>query len=83
MGLLSRLRGLIWRAEEASNELEYAALDAVHHAEDAVDERTGGRFYDALEKADEEAEEVLERLGLDEKETEAGSGDGDSTPPAA
>jgi hypothetical protein len=84
MSLLDRLRGLIWRAEEASNELEYAALDAVHHAEDAVDERTGGRFYDALEKADEEAEEALERLGLDEKETEAaGSGDGDSTPPAA
>ena len=75
MGLLDRLRGLIWRAEEASNELEYAALDAVHHAEDAVDDRTGGRFYDALEKADEEAGEALERLGLDEPD--AGSSNGD------
>jgi hypothetical protein len=68
VGLLDRLRRLIWRAEEASNELEYSALDAVHHAEDAVDERTGGRFYDALEKTDEEAEEVLEKLHLDERD---------------
>ena len=76
MGLLDRLRGLIWRAEEASNELEYGALDAVHHAEDAIDDRTGGRFYDALEKADEEAGEALERLGLDD-EPDAGSQNGD------
>jgi hypothetical protein len=66
MGLLNRLRALIWRAEEASNELEYSALDAVHHVEDTVDEHTGGRFYDALEKEDEEAEEVLEKLHLDD-----------------
>ena len=71
MGLLDRLRNLIWRAEEASNELEYSALDAVHHAEDAVDERTGGRFYDALEKTDQEAEEVLEKLHLDERDDSA------------
>jgi hypothetical protein len=72
VGLLDRLRRLIWRAEEASNELEYTALDAVHHAEDAVDDRTGGRFYDALEKTDAEAEEVLEKLNLDERDdTEA------------
>jgi hypothetical protein len=71
MGLLDRLRRLIWRAEEASNELEYSALDAVHHAEDAVDERTGGRFYDALEKTDAEAEDVLEKLQLDEGDDDA------------
>jgi hypothetical protein len=81
MGLLDRLRGWIWRTEEASNELEYAALDAVHHAEDAVDERTGGRFYDALERADEEAEEALERLGLEDDEPEGGSHNGDVTAP--
>jgi len=68
MGLLNRLRRLIWRAEEASNRLEYAALDAVHHAEDAVDERTGGRLYDTLEKADEEAEELSAKLHLDDDE---------------
>ena len=37
------------------NEVDYAALDAVHHAEDRVDDATGGRYYDAVEKADEEA----------------------------
>jgi hypothetical protein len=71
VGLLDRLRRLIWRAEEASNELEYTALDAVHQAEDAVDERTGGRLYDALEKTDAEAEEVLEKLHLDERDDTA------------
>ena len=80
MSWLDRLRGWIWRTEEASNELEYAALDAVHHAEDAVDERTGGRFYDTLERADEEAEEALERLGLDDEE-QSGSRNGDVTAP--
>lgn len=52
MGLLDRFRRWIWRAEEASNELEYTALDAVHEVEDELDERTHGRFYDTLEKID-------------------------------
>ena len=47
------------------NEVDYAALDAVHSAEDRVDGATGGRYYDAVEKADEEAGELLERLHLD------------------
>jgi hypothetical protein len=68
MSLLDRLRRVIWRAEEKSNELEYAGLDAVHRVEDELDEHSGGRFYDTLEKADEEAEELLERLRLDERD---------------
>jgi hypothetical protein len=68
MGLLDRFRAWVWRAEERSNELEYEALDAVHRAEDRVDEATGGRFYDALEKADEEAGELLDRVGLDDED---------------
>jgi len=39
----------------------------VHHAEDRVDEATGGRYYDTVEKADDEAGELLERLHLDEE----------------
>jgi hypothetical protein len=70
MGLLARFRAWIWRAEEASNELEYTALEGVHHAEDALDKATGGRFYHAVERVDEEAEELLERLHLDEDEDE-------------
>ena len=66
MGLLDRFRRWIWRVEESSNELEYRALDAVHDVGDELDERTHGRFYDTLEKADEESEELLERLRLDE-----------------
>ena len=66
MGLLERIRRLFGNAEDAMNKADYAALDAVHHAEDRIDEATGGRFYDAVEKADEEAGELLERLHLDE-----------------
>jgi hypothetical protein len=69
--LLDRFRRWIWRVEEASNELEYRALDTVHDVEDELDERTHGRFYDAVEKADEESEELLERLHLDDEEEDA------------
>jgi hypothetical protein len=65
MSLLDRFRRWIWRTEEASNELEYRALDAVHGVEDELDERTHGRFYDTVEKVDEESGELLERLHLD------------------
>ena len=46
-------------------EADYAALDAVHRVEDRLDDATGGRFYDAVEKTDEEAGDLLERLHLD------------------
>ena len=65
MGLLDSIRRLFGRAEDAMNEVDYAALDAVHGAENRIDDATGGRYYDAVEKADEEAGELLERLHLD------------------
>lgn len=74
MRLLDRLRSWIWKAEETANEVEYAALEQVHRAEDRVDEATGGRFYDTLERADEEADELLERAHLE------GLPDGEPTP---
>ena len=67
MGLLDSIRRLLGRTEDALNEVDYAALDAVHHAENRVDEATGGRYYDTVEKADEEAGELLGRLHLDEE----------------
>jgi hypothetical protein len=67
MGLLDAIRRLFGRAEDAMNEADYAALDAVHRAEDRLDEATSGRFYDAVEKADEESGELLERLHLAEE----------------
>ena len=67
MGLLDPIRRLFGKADKAMTEADYAALDAVHHAEDRLDDATGGRFYDAVEKADEEAGELLERLHLDDE----------------
>jgi hypothetical protein len=81
MGLLDRFRRFVWRTEERSNKLEYAALDQLHHAEDAIDERTGGRFYDAVEELDEGSERLLERLHLDEEEAEEPAADPDGQAP--
>ena len=64
MGVLDRFRRWVG-VEERSNEL-YRALDTVHDVEDELDERTHGRFYDTVEKVDEESEELLERLHLDD-----------------
>lgn len=65
MGLLETIRRIFGRAEKAMDSADYAALDAVHAAEDRLDDATGGRYYDAVERADEEAGELLERLHLD------------------
>ena len=69
MSRLDRFRRWIWRIEESSNELEYSALDELHRVEDRLDSATGGRFYDAVEGADERAEHLLEELHLDDEET--------------
>jgi hypothetical protein len=68
MGLLKSIRRFFGRAENAMNQADYAALEAVHRAEDRLDDATGGRYYDAVEKADEEAGELLERLHLEEEQ---------------
>ncbi|MGI8972603.1 MAG: hypothetical protein ACR2HI_00340 [Gaiella sp.] len=65
MGLLDRLRTLFSRAEDAMNEVDYAAIDAVRHAEDRIDEATHGRYHDAVERVEEESGELLGRLHLD------------------
>ena len=65
MGVLDSIRRLFGRADRVMTEADYAAMDAVHNVEARIDDATGGRFYDAVEKADEEAGELLERLHLD------------------
>jgi hypothetical protein len=67
MSWLDRFRRWIWRVEEGSNELEYGVLDEMHRAEDRLDSATGGRFYDAVEEADEKAGRLLEELHLDDE----------------
>ena len=67
MGVLDSIRRLFGRAGQAMTKADYAAIDAVHNVEDRVDEATGGRFYDAVEKADDEAGELLERLHLEDE----------------
>jgi hypothetical protein len=79
MGVLDAIRRFFGRAENAMDEVDYAALDAVHQVEDRVDDATGGRFYDSVEKADEEAGELLDRLHLD---NELGEQSGDPAPEA-
>jgi formylmethanofuran dehydrogenase subunit B len=65
MGLLERFRRFIWRVEEASNELEYSAIEVIDKAEAVADEHTGGRVGRALEAVQEESRELAERVHLD------------------
>jgi hypothetical protein len=65
MGLLERFRRFIWRVEEASNELEYSAIEVIDKAEAVADEHTGGRVGRALEAVAEESRELAERVHLD------------------
>jgi hypothetical protein len=67
MGVLDSIRRLFGRADDAMTAVDYAAIDAAHDVEDRLDDATGGRFYDAVEKADEEAGELLERLHLEDE----------------
>jgi hypothetical protein len=66
VNLLDAIRKLLGRAEHAVTDAELGLLDVVHKAEDAVDAATGGRFYDTVEKIDEEANELGEKLHLDD-----------------
>jgi hypothetical protein len=66
VSLLDALRRLLGRAGDVVDEVDYAVIDAVHHVEDAVDDATGGRFYDTVEKLDAEANEMGEKLHLDD-----------------
>ena len=75
MGVVDAIRRLFGRAENAMTEADYAALETMHQVEDRVDDATGGRFYDTVEKADEEAGELLDRLHLD---NELGEYEGDA-----
>ncbi|MBM3677909.1 MAG: hypothetical protein FJW96_08515 [Actinobacteria bacterium] len=70
MGLIEALKRLVGRAEDAVTDAELGLLGAVHKAEDAVDDATGGRYYDAVERIDEEANELGERLHLDDPRLE-------------
>jgi hypothetical protein len=70
VGVLDRLRRWLGKADEATTEIEFAAMAGMHRAEDAVDDASGGRFYDAVERVDEEAGDLLERLHLEAEETE-------------
>lgn len=73
MAWLERFRRFIWKVEEASNELEYSAIEAIDKVEVVADEHTGGRVGRTLETVEEESRDLAERVHLD-------GADVDSTP---
>ena len=66
MGLRDLIHRLIAPAEKAVDRAEYGMVEAIQHAEERVDEATGGRYYDAAERLDEESEDLLDRIGVNE-----------------
>ena len=61
MGVLDSIRRIFGRADHSMTEADYAAMDAVHHVEDRVDDATGGRFYEA-ENVDD-LREAYDKMG--------------------
>ena len=66
MGLRDFFHRLLRPAEEAVERAEYGMVEAVQHAEERVDEATGGRYYDAADRLDEGSEDLLDRIGVNE-----------------
>ncbi len=79
MSLLDRIRRFIWRVEEASNEIEYSAIEAIDRVEEVADEHTGGRVGRAIEAVEEESRELLHRAHLD-RDDPAPDASGDDAP---
>ena len=72
MRWLERFRGWIWKVEEATNELEYSAIEAIDKVEVVADEHTGGRVGRTLEAVEEESRELAERIHLDGADVDRG-----------
>jgi hypothetical protein len=62
MGLTDKLKDAAKKAEDAAAEHKDQIRDAVHKAEAAADQRTGGRYSEQIQKAGAKADEVVDRL---------------------
>ncbi len=68
MGLMDKLKGLTKhkdKAEALAAEHGDKITDTVDKATDMVDEKTGGKYTEHLDKADEKIADVVEGLGDD------------------
>ena len=83
MGWLERFRRWIWKVEEATNELEYSAIEAIDKAEVVADEHTGGRVGRTLEAVEEESRDIAERIHLDGADVESADVEDAETPSKA
>lgn len=62
MGIADKLKDLTKKAETAAAEHQDQLLDAVHKAEAAADQQTGGKYHDQISKAGAKAEAYVEGL---------------------
>jgi DNA-binding protein H-NS len=83
MGLADGLKGLTKKAEDAAVEHKDDIEQAVHKAEVAADQRTGGTYHEQIQKAGAKADTFIEGLGETEKpRTTEETTDGEGTPRA-
>ena len=82
MGLRDFLHRLLAPAEKAVDKAEYGVVEAIERAEERVDEATGGRYYPAAERLDEESEDLLDRIGVNEPPHDGDADDRAGGPPA-
>lgn len=70
MGLMDKIKGLTKhkdKAEDLAEEHGDKVVDGVDKATDVVDDKTGGKYSEHLDKADEKAADLVEGLSDDEK----------------
>lgn len=63
MGLMDRLKGLSGKAKNVADERGDEIADGVDKATDAVDDRTGGKYTDQLDKVDDMADKLRDDDG--------------------
>jgi hypothetical protein len=78
MGLADRLKDLRKTAQETAVEHEDEIRQALQKAEVTVDERTGGKYHDQVQKAAAKADALIE--GLNQPDGPQGSNDGTADP---
>lgn len=74
MGLADRLKDLRKTAQQTAVEHEDEIKQALQKAEATVDERTGGKYHDQMQKATAKADAVIE--GLKQPDGAPSSNDG-------
>jgi len=82
LGLTDRLKDAAKKAEDAAAERKGQIREAVHKAQGAADQHTGGKYTEKINQAAAKADSVVDRLKDPEASAGANAPEGDAPEPA-